>query len=211
MTQIMIEMAAFLIFAISTWYFLYRAVPKLGQRATLCLLHNRRDQLYDLIEESQVGEESLLYQDMLFSLTGLIHVVRDTPRRTALPILLRILGIQSLSKSTVEDESDWRSRRYDYELEALFSGETGQAELRSALKIFREKDPVLSLYVVTSHPIFFIFALLISVLSATIAPAISYYRFFIHGLNKVELKYIGRTLASIRIYQDDNLMRHSYR
>lgn len=210
MTLMMIEMVAFLVFSLSAWYFLYRVVPRLGKWTTLALLHNRRDQLYDLRETSQVWEKSLIYQDMLFSLTLLIHLVRDKPRRTTLPILARVLGIRLWSKSEVEDEFDWRSRRYDYELEVLFSGEAGQAELRGALKIFLEKDLVLSLYAVTSHPIFFIFVLSISALSVLIAPIYYYYRLYIRARNKIDVKSVEKTLDSIRKSQDDNLLARAY-
>ncbi len=210
MTQMMIEMAAFLVFAISAWYFLYCVVPELGKRATLCLLHNRRDQLYDLIEKSQVGEDSLVYKDMLFSLTLLIHLVRDKPRRATLPILARIIGILPWEVPTVDEESDWRLQRYKHEAKVLFTGEAGQAELRDALKLFREKDIVLSLYVVTSHPIFFISALLISGLSVLIAPGVYYYRLCLSGLDALDVSSIGKTLDSIRKYQDSNSMGHSY-
>jgi hypothetical protein len=210
MILIMTEIGAFLIFAFSAWYFLYRVVPRLGQWTTLCLLHNRRDQLYDLREKSEVGEESLIYQDMLFSLTLLIHLVRNKPWRTTLPILVRILDIRSRSKSAVEDGFDWRSRRYEHECKVLFSGEAGQAELRGALRVFREKDLVLSLYAVTSHPILFIFALSISGMSILIAPTVYYYRLCVHGLNRIDVKSVGKTLDSIRIYQDGDSMGHSY-
>lgn len=206
MTPIMVEIVAFLVFATSAWYFLYRVVPKLGRWATLCLLHNRRDQLYDLIEDSHVQEESLVYQDILFGLTLLIRLVRDEPRRRTLPILARILGIRPWSEPVVEDELDWRLRRYDREREELFSGEAGQADLRTALDIYREKDLALFLYTVTSHPIFFILTLLFTIFGALIAPGVYYYRLW----KRIDIKSIGKTLDSIRIYQNSDSMGHSY-
>ena len=170
MTLMIIEALATTLFFVSTWYFLYRAVPKFGERGALCMLHNLRDDMYRLRAASDVRVDSLLFEDAIFSLTTTIHILRDTTKPVPIPVLLRMLDLEKSKNIPEGSDTDWRSKRYRYELENVFSDGSRRQALDQALTLFQRRKAAVMLYLVTSHPIHFLFALVASIVTVLIAP-----------------------------------------
>lgn len=186
----MLDLGAFLLFALLGWYFLYRAVPTWGRRIALAMLHNRRDRLYKLGNESDIWEDSLIYQDMLFTLTALIQLVREGARRVSVPVVIEVLFL----KSRTNGEHDWRRRRYALEMTDLFSDQEQQNALRQAWQTFRRMDLALIVFVLTSHPFLFVPAVFGAIFYGFTA--------FIRKVNIADSKAVEKTLEPIRMYQN---------
>ncbi len=204
MTHIAIQITTFFVFSCALFYFLFRAVPEQGRRVSLCMLHNLRDHLYQIHKGSVTQEQSLFYDDILFSLTYLIHLVRDNPREITPLLVIRILAPGYFSKASVDKASEWRPKRYTYEMERLFVSAEAKKELHAALMIYRRKDAVLLFYLITSHPLFFIPAICLSVAMLFVPVAGCLWHFCFKRYN--DIMSISQTLNVVRAHRPTKLL-----
>ncbi len=204
MTIIAIQITAFFVFAWAALYFLFRAVPEQGRRASLCMLHNLRDHLYLIHKTSVTVEQSLFYEDILFSLTYLIHLVRDHPREITLSLVMRVLAPKHFANACADKDFEWRAKRYTYEMENLFTGAEAKKELQDALMTYRRKDAVLLFYIITSHPLFFIPAVCLCVAMLFVPVVGCLWLFCIKRYN--DIMTISQTLNVVRAHRPTKLL-----
>src|SRR5690606_20078025 len=137
---------------------------------------------------------------MLFILTMLIHIVRDNSRRISIPILLQMILVDIRVKKDGTDSSDWRSKRYVHEYERLFKHSDERRQLQLALTVFKGRNAAIMTCLVTSHPIFFLGALL----TALLVPIV--YMLNMHR-TRPDLNSVGLTINTIRAYDAESSRR----
>lgn len=194
MIQSLIDLLAFALFAFPAWYFLYYVVPVAGTQIALYMLHNRRDEIYNIIEKGGEREASLIYQDMLWGITALIHILREKPRAYSVLTSFYVLIARSEKKDLRDADLDWRYRRYEHEIATLFSESRKKEELDAAIGAFRKKNNALLLFVLLSHPLVFLLAVFASIISMLVLPAYLLYRIY----SQSGVIMIEKTIESLR-------------
>lgn len=149
-----IDILLFGLCALSAWYFLFQFIPKFGKQIALCMLHSVRDDYYREVGKDPNATDSLIIEDMEFTLTALIYAIREAPSRDTVPRVAQLIWSRlRIRRHSPADSSDWRSERYRFEFyRAQESPHTWEA-LDREMKLFERRWLPLSIFVFSCHPI----------------------------------------------------------
>jgi hypothetical protein len=126
---------------------LYGAIPWMTRCGSLYMLHNLRDNLYEVGDESPAARDTLIYLDTEFVVTLAIHVVRDLSYRDAAGYLTALVRAEN------GQQDGPRAKQYHLELDRVFVGQSGAKALTVMRDVVERVPSALALRVTFGHPV----------------------------------------------------------